>query len=105
MVRSLGPKPETGQLSSWTGWLSEGERTDGNLECALKKKILTVPQISVFRQGIGSCGVVGIPQGGSRTACGKFLRPGCWVFSPFLNFPLLKIFQAFSAEGPFALLT
>lgn len=105
VVRSLGPKPETGQLSSWTGWLSEGERTDGNLECALKKKILTVPQISVFRQGIGSCGVVGIPQGGSRTACGKFLRPGCWVFSPFLNFPLLKIFQAFSAEGPFALLT
>lgn len=38
VVRSLGPKPETGQLSSWTGWLSEGERTDGNLECALKKK-------------------------------------------------------------------
>lgn len=32
VVRSLGPKPETGQLSSWTGWLSEGERTDGNLE-------------------------------------------------------------------------
>lgn len=88
-------------------WLVIGGRKDGweFRVCFKKKKILTVPQISVFRQGIGSCGVVGIPQGGSRTACGKFLRPGCWVFSPFLNFPLLKIFHAFSAEGPFALLT
>ena len=37
-------------------------------------------------------------------ACGKFPRSG--IFSPLPpHFPLLKIFQAFSAEGAFILLT
>lgn len=76
---------------------------------ALFLKILNpFPQISIFSQGTRELRVTRIPQRVSRTACGKFLRPSFFFFFfffPFPNFPLLKIFQAFSAEDAFALLT
>lgn len=75
-----------------------------SLECALKKKkILTVPQISVFRQGTGSYGSLGFLKAALEWPAANFL--GQVVFSPLPNFPLLKISQAFSAEGAFASLT
>lgn len=98
---------------SGTGWLSEGEKRGGSGKLRSQRdraskgsvhpppfKILTFPQISAFSQGTRESQCI------PRWAGGEFPRPGAFCFPPFLSFPLLQIFQAFSAKGAFfALLT
>lgn len=104
-VRSLELKQETGQLSSLGPGGYRGRKDGWGFGVCSKKKSLTVPQISDFRQGTGSCGSLGLLKASLERPAANFLGQVAGFFFPLPNFPLLKIFQAFSAEGAFALLT
>lgn len=74
-----------------------------------KKKLNPFPKYPSLVRVQGSCASRGFLKASLERPAGNFLGQvfGFFFlfFFPFPNFPLLKIFQAFSAEGALALLT